>query len=50
MEKTPEIINNNEVADFDSIDIPALVETAKKKEEDIVTFIGNYIPVRQVVL
>lgn len=50
VEKTPEIINNNEAADFDSIDIPALVETAKKKEEDMVTFIGNYIPVRQVVL
>lgn len=50
VEKTAENINNNEAADFDSIDIPALVETAKKKEEDIVTFIGNYIPVRQVVL
>lgn len=50
VEKTSEIINNNEAADFDSIDIPALVETAKKKEEDIVTFIGNYIPFRQVVL
>ena len=50
VEKTPETINNNEAANFDSIDIPALVEIAKKNGEDIVTVIGNYIPVRQVVL
>ena len=50
VEKTPETINNNEAVNFDSIDIPALVETAKKNGEDIVTVIGNYIPVRQVVL
>ena len=50
VEKTPETINNNKAVNFDSIDIPALVETAKKNGEDIVTVIGNYIPVRQVVL
>lgn len=41
---------SSETADTGNVDIPALVETAKKTDEDIVTFIGNYIPVRQVVL
>lgn len=32
------------------IDIPELVESAKSQGQDIVTELGRYIPVREVVL
>ncbi len=35
---------------YTSIDIPALVESAKNQGQDIVTELGRYIPVREVVL
>ena len=48
--RSAETANSSGAEAFESIDIPALIETAKKKGEDIVTLLGNYIPVRQVVL
>lgn len=49
-EKTVEIKNASATEKMERIDILMLMESAKKRGQDIVTALGEHIPVREVVL